>query len=338
MLKSIPRCSFSKKWSSIGSSTASSVHKITDVMTPKMFASASNSIGTNSISSVIRIHNKISHKTQIVGVDMTLINKQQPKNLFSTLKSKKGTGLHISISCNNICHQFVTEEESSRNQKRYNHYSLPGPAGNWLSSFVRNAQSNPKLLVLLCLMLLNLLVFLCWNTFGENSRKGRQFMFDNFTASVRNLTQGRVWTLVTSCVSQKDFFHLALNMFVLWSAGDALMSVLGVRKFLTIYFLGGMSSSLFALANNLYIKRDYPTHGASGSVSAIITMWGCMFPFSTVQVLFFPLPAIGAVGMFILWDLYHAWDGRTNISHVGHLGGNIFGFSYYFIRGPRIGL
>mmetsp|Transcript_28902 Transcript_28902/g.40690 ORF Transcript_28902/g.40690 Transcript_28902/m.40690 type:complete len:343 (-) Transcript_28902:34-1062(-) len=342
MLKSVPRCSFSKGWNNLASGTVSTsyLNKTSHLVAPKIFASTSNTIKSNSLWSTIRLTDKLSHKTRVIAVDVTFIKSKQPFNLFSTLKSKKSSGLNISISCNNICHHFVAEEGSSghhRNQKRY--YNLPSsPASSWLSSWVRRAQSDPSRAVLMLLILLNLLVFLLWNTYGESTRKGRQFMFDNFTASVRNLLQGRVWTLVTSCMSQRDLLHFGVNMFVLWSAGSALISVLGVRRFLTIYFLGGMSSSLFALANNLYIQKDYPTHGASGSVSAIITIWGCMFPYSQVQVMFFPVPAIGAVGLFILWDLFHAMHGGTNISHVGHLGGNIFGFLYYFIRGPRIGL
>ena len=111
-----------------------------------------------------------------------------------------------------------------------------------------------------------------WNTYGSGG--GALFMYKHFTACWRNLANGRnshqervtpltgrVWTLVTSCFSQRDIFHLLMNMMVLWFMGRPMINFLGntrhsfwlnfgslPKRFVGIYFLGGISSSLLHIA------------------------------------------------------------------------------------------
>lgn len=47
------------------------------------------------------------------------------------------------------------------------------------------------------LILLNVIVALMWWIFGQ-TREGRQWMTNHFTVSLRNVRQGRVWTIITS--------------------------------------------------------------------------------------------------------------------------------------------
>lgn len=187
---------------------------------PKICVSTfSNSVKTQTTaSSILRTNNNFSHTSQTIALNVTIIKTHQPTSVFSTLKPQKNNLLKISVSCNNICHQFVAESSSWKNQKRY--YRLP--TNSSLTAWVpQRLLSDPNKLVLVILLLLNLsmllrflltysVVFLMWNTIGENSRKGHRFMYDNFTTSVKNLLEGRVWTLITSCVSQKNVLHFAL--------------------------------------------------------------------------------------------------------------------------------
>jgi len=49
-------------------------------------------------------------------------------------------------------------------------------------------------------------------------------MRKHFLSSITNLREGRIWTLVTPCFSQRDLGHFALNMFVLYSFGSHVWS------------------------------------------------------------------------------------------------------------------
>lgn len=53
------------------------------------------------------------------------------------------------------------------------------------------------------------------------------WMQKNFTTSVANLKQGRIWTLVTSCFSHGGGGHLLVNMASLYFCAGPAMAVLG---------------------------------------------------------------------------------------------------------------
>lgn len=73
------------------------------------------------------------------------------------------------------------------------------------------AISDPRQLIW-ALIVINGGVFLLWNTYGSTSARGQQFMLNNFTVSYRNLVEGRVHTIITSCFSQSSLMHLLSNM------------------------------------------------------------------------------------------------------------------------------
>lgn len=70
----------------------------------------------------------------------------------------------------------------------------------------------------------NVLVFGTWQYAEgkfERFQDGRLylFMFRNFANSLTNLKEGRLWTLVTSAFSHKEWYHILLNTLVLLSFG-----------------------------------------------------------------------------------------------------------------------
>jgi len=96
---------------------------------------------------------------------------------------------------------------------------------NALTRFAGNFSVNSSNKVVYAIVAINVAVFATWQYAEANAQRFRDgrlyyFMFRNFTDSAQNLREGRVWTLVTSAFSHKEWYHIILNTMVLLSFGD----------------------------------------------------------------------------------------------------------------------
>jgi len=141
------------------------------------------------------------------------------------------------------------------------------------------------------------------------------------------------WTLFTAMWLHGSFWHILANMITLHFFGTYLSKLVGNRKFLSVYLIGGVVGNLlFAL-----IAPSFATAiGASGAIFAAGGALAMMRPKTPVYV--FPIPApiplIGAViGGFVILSFF------PGIAWEAHLGGLIVGLiaGYFFRRqeGPR---
>ena len=95
------------------------------------------------------------------------------------------------------------------------------------------------------------------------------------------------YRLITAAFVHVNYFHLFLNMFVLYSFSQALeYKGASVLQFLTIYFVSliiGNLLPLFIHKNNY----NYSAVGASGAVSGILYASIYLFPFHHLSLYFF---------------------------------------------------
>jgi membrane associated rhomboid family serine protease len=61
----------------------------------------------------------------------------------------------------------------------------------------------------------------------------------NLVFSLKNMQEGRVWTLVTAIFVHASLLHLLGNMVFLYVFGNTLESVTDSKKMLTVFFVGG---------------------------------------------------------------------------------------------------
>ena len=182
----------------------------------------------------------------------------------------------------------------------------------------------------------NTVVFLVWQWAEQNHRHLKdtslyRFMIHHFTLGLHSSSFS--WILAN--FSHKDFFHLLINMYVLYSFGTMLVGVLGLQRFLYLYAISALSTS----ACSMFFKyRDFdasrrvpaPSLGASGCTSGLLITYAMIYPWSTVHIIVFPVPAIVAIGGFALWDLYSTINRRGGlIDAAGHIGGGAGGLLYY---------
>jgi membrane associated rhomboid family serine protease len=140
----------------------------------------------------------------------------------------------------------------------------------------------------------------------------------------------RPWTM-TNLFVHSGLWHILANMLTLYFFGSYLSRIIGDRRFLIIYFVGGILGNIFylILGNPFAIAI-----GASGAVFALGGALAVMRP--RIRVIVFPIPApiplwIAVIGGFLILSF---------LPHVGwqaHLGGLVFGLvaGYFFKKRQR---
>ncbi|KAF9947349.1 hypothetical protein BGZ72_010636 [Mortierella alpina] len=194
-----------------------------------------------------------------------------------------------------------------------------GMANNALQRFSSNFSVDSSNKVVYTIVAINVAVFATWQYAEENAKRFRDgrlyyFMYRNFTDTAQNLKEGRVWTLVTSAFSHKEWYHIILNTMVLLSFGDPVWRMLGTRKFLAVYLGSAISASLSSIAYYAYLEpylRRIQNKPKSNSIHY----------------------SMGASGLFGAYELYNVLAANTGrFDSAGHLGGGLFGAAYYFTR------
>ena len=152
-------------------------------------------------------------------------------------------------------------------------------------------------------------------------------------AQIFGLSSNDVWPMIwqplTYMFIHGDFFHLFMNMFVLWMFGSEMESIWGRRGFLKYYFITGIGSGLIWLLLN--ISNPFSVLiGASGAIYGVLLAYGLMFPNRKVLIYFlFPIKVKYFVLLLgVIAFISSIGDTGSNISHLTHLSGMLIGFIY----------
>jgi len=174
------------------------------------------------------------------------------------------------------------------------------------------------------IIFLNTAVFLLWKI-----PRMQAFMMKWFTMSPGS---GPSIRLLTSAFSHMDFWHLGINMFVLWSFAPHIEALLGKEQFIAFYLTGGVfasfASTAFRVATSHFLGASL---GASGALLAVLSLVCINEPDTRLAFVFLPFftfsAATGLVAIvgFDLAGLLFRWH---FFDHAAHLGGVLFGAWY----------
>jgi membrane associated rhomboid family serine protease len=147
----------------------------------------------------------------------------------------------------------------------------------------------------------------------------------------------QVWRFVTYMFLHGGFWHIALNMFVLWMFGSQLEALWGRRTFLTYYFVCGVGAALIYGVVRLFgYESMVPMMGASGAIYGLLLAYGLTFPNNIIMVfMILPMKAKYAVLLFGLIELLSLPRGGQ-IAHLAHLGGMAVGFVFLQLTAPNV--
>jgi len=139
------------------------------------------------------------------------------------------------------------------------------------------------------------------------------------------VTKGYVWQIVTYMFLHGGFWHILLNMFIIWMFGSTLEAVWGSERFLKYYFICGLGAAALSFIfsfNSLVI-------GASGAGYGILLAYAVLFPYNEIYIWgILPVKARTLVIFLVIIELFSGLAGRDGIAHFAHLGGMAAGLIY----------
>ena len=137
------------------------------------------------------------------------------------------------------------------------------------------------------------------------------------------------------------FGHILFNMLMLWMFGTELERMWGTRFFTKYYFVCGVGAAVTTLlwsisplpyGDNMY---GNVTIGASGAIYGVLLAYAMYFPNRLIYIyMIVPIPVkyfvmiMGAMAF-----LSSVGAGGSQVAHVAHLGGLVFG--YLYLKGLR---
>ena len=155
---------------------------------------------------------------------------------------------------------------------------------------------------------------------------------------------GSILRLFSGVFLHADWIHLLGNLIFLLIFGLPAERVMGGRRFLALFLLGGAMANLGAV-----LAIDTPDRviiGASGAVSAVIGAYLALFPGARLGVVlplglfleFVRVPAFLLIGLWALLQLLFAYSGPTfgAVAWPAHIAGFLFGVVFALLTKAAI--
>lgn len=208
---------------------------------------------------------------------------------------------------------------------------------------MRGFQSIPP--VIKNLVIANALFFVAELTFGEP-------FINTLALHYYQSPEFGVWQFLTHMFLHGSFWHIAINMLVLWMFGSTLEEIWGGKRFLIFYLLCGLGAAVvllgaYTIELNLLMNRfnersisegEYYARaarilqstavGASGAINGVMVAFAYLFPNSPVYLyMVFPIKVKYLVIGYFLLDLFGGINPTygDNVAHFAHVGGAIVG-------------
>ncbi|KAM9318217.1 presenilin-associated rhomboid-like protein, mitochondrial [Pholidichthys leucotaenia] len=212
--------------------------------------------------------------------------------------------------------------ERKRPQK---HGGLRKQINKWWNSLTEGQKT------VLGIIAANAVVSCCWRIPSMH-----RFMVKYFTSTPAS--KALCSSMVLSNFSHYSFFHLAVNMYVLWSFSTSAVSLLGQEQFMAVYLSAGVFSSFVSYVVKTAMGRPSLSVGASGSIMAILAAVCTKIPEAKLAIIFLPMftfSAANALKAIVAMDTAGLVLGWKFFDHAAHLGGALFGV-WYIMFGHKL--
>ncbi|KAL7825445.1 hypothetical protein AOLI_G00326520 [Acnodon oligacanthus] len=170
----------------------------------------------------------------------------------------------------------------------------------------------------------NALVFCCWRI-----PYLQRTMVRYFTSNPASKTL--CWPMLLSTFSHFSLFHMAANMYVLWSFSSSIVNMMGREQFLAMYLSAGVISTFVSYVCKTATGRLGPSLGASGAIMTVLAAVCTKMPEAKLAIIFLPMytfTAGNALKTIVALDTAGLIMGWRFFDHAAHLGGALFGIWY----------
>ncbi len=142
----------------------------------------------------------------------------------------------------------------------------------------------------------------------------------------------RPWTIISYMFVHVGLWHLVVNMIMLWFSGRLFGDLLNDRRFIAVYFLGGIAGFLlYFIAYNafpVFSGTESTLIGASASVIAVLVAIATYAPEMVVRLVLIGRVKLKFIAIFFVALDILFLDGGNSGGRLAHLGGALFGFLY----------
>jgi membrane associated rhomboid family serine protease len=208
--------------------------------------------------------------------------------------------------------------------------------------YMRYADREPRVSFTVVLLIINAIVFVVeCVTCGYPPR----FADGNYFAlSLHGLEHGFIWQLVTYQFMHAGLLHILFNSWAIFMFGRQIEATLGSKKFLLLYFSGGIVGGLVEMLGALIWPGHFGTGvvGASAAGMALVAAFATFYPEEAITMFLYFVPITMRAkyfvwGIALLSALCIAFPVSVltsilggNVANGAHLGGMLTGF--VFIR------
>lgn len=146
-----------------------------------------------------------------------------------------------------------------------------------------------------------------------------------------------LWTPITYQFCHFGLLHFLGNMLGVFFLGRFLLGIVGPRKLVRVYLLGGLLGGVFHILYAAVMRQPSTVEGASGSVLAMLTVAATLIPHQRFQLLLFFIIPISMTLRTLLWLsiglnavlMIMSLTGQSGgVSFMAHFGGILFGWLY----------
>jgi membrane associated rhomboid family serine protease len=156
--------------------------------------------------------------------------------------------------------------------------------------------------------------------------------FHHFLGLVPAMVWGKgfIWQLVTYMFLHGSFWHIVMNMFILWMFGAELERTWGSREFAKFYFVAGIGAGIINVifAALRPSTAFVPIIGASGAIYGLLVAYAMLFPERYVYVYFLIPVKVKYLVIFLVALEFFSTYQPDGVAHFAHLGGALVGFLY----------
>jgi membrane associated rhomboid family serine protease len=151
-----------------------------------------------------------------------------------------------------------------------------------------------------------------------------------------DIVAGQHWvTMLTSMFMHGSWSHILGNLVFLWAFGPAIEDLMGTRRYLVFYLLGGLAATAAQVASAP--TSTVPVLGASGAIAAVMGAFLVTYPHDRIRSLLVIfvfvrvtyIPAAFLIGVWFLAQFLSlgavADVSSGGVAYAAHVGGFIFG-------------
>lgn len=147
---------------------------------------------------------------------------------------------------------------------------------------------------------------------------------------------------ITHAFLHADWWHLGVNMFVLWMFGsttqyffEAYLGTKGILYFILLYF-GGVVFAVLPTFKKHKENPNYHSVGASGAISALVFSYVIFNPAADLCLYgVFCFPGIIWAVIYLIYSYQKGKNSNDNINHDAHFWGAVYGIAITLVSIPE---